>query len=369
MSDSKLKVLIVDDSAFNRQAITNILKEQLDAIEIVGRASDGEEGLKQALFYKPDVITLDLNMPRLDGFAFLRFLMSKQPTPVIVVSSDNRRESVLQALELGALDFIVKPEVGEESAWKRCANELVAKIKEIPTYKVRLRQYNVQKKIFAPPSFKKPEPLAPPVSKAAQQIVNSGAASGPQKLLIVGASTGGPVALVTLLSALPHRPDVSMLIAQHMPENFTAAFARRLNNNCPFEVKEAVQGEPLQAGYIYLAPGAHHMTLHRNKQSGYSIVLRQPISIDRYAPSVNMLFESVATNWIGPLVGAVLTGMGDDGRNGALAVSKMGGTIYAESPESATIYGMPKEVWESGAAKERLPLTGIIQRFSSFIEQ
>ena len=155
-----------------------------------------------------------------------------------------------------------------------------------------------------------------------------------------------------------------------MPANFTTAFAKRLDKNCQFEVHEATQGEQIIGGHAYLAPGGFHMTIHSNSIPGqFNIVLRSPIRIDRYTPSVDMLFESVATCWAGPLSGAVLTGMGNDGKIGSVAITKMGGVLYAESPESAVIYGMPKETWEAGGAKELLSLRSIGLRLSDFIQK
>lgn len=320
-------VLVIDDLASNRRQITEMLESAPD-VEVLDRAGDGEEGLKKAASLKPDVITLDLEMPKLDGFAFLRLLMATVPTPVIVISSYAHKSDVFKALELGAFDFIAKPSrVGKEDL-DAIREELLGKVRAVRHVR---------------PAKKKKEP-----ARAAK------VAAPPAPVVIaVGASTGGPPAVQRLVEAVSGQPSACLLVAQHMPARFTQAFAERLDRIGSFTVTEAKEGDIVAPGHVFIAPGGRHLELHRG-EGRLTLKTPEPVSHDKHAPSVDRLFQSVAKT-LGPeALGIVLTGMGADGADGARAIKKAGGEVWAEHEDSAVIYGMPKEAIDTGAVKRVL---------------
>jgi two-component system chemotaxis response regulator CheB len=339
-----IRVLLVDDSATVRTVLEEILVRACGA-EIVGAATDGEEGLEQALRLRPDLVFLDLEMPRMDGLTFLRLLMPRQPTPVVVVSAQSGRTDVFKALELGALDFIAKPERGTPLDALRGA--IVEKCELLRA----LRIENL------------PAPAAvPPAPPSAEGLVE------PTRLVAVGASTGGPQALQRLLAALPGTLPAAIVVAQHMPERFTAAFAERLGRATPFSVQEARDGDVVAAGRVLVAPGGRLLEVVRDRGGVLraAVLEPDPTAARSYCPSVDRLFESVARA-MGPRACAVvLTGMGSDGRAGVAAVKIAGGTTLAESEETAVVYGMPLAAVESGAVDEVLPLGALAARVARF---
>ena len=339
MNDKKkLGVLVVDDSAFNRRNIAEIFAGSDDA-EVIGKASDGDEALRLVAQLRPDVITLDLEMPRMDGFTFLRILMAKQPTPVIVVSSYSQKENVFKALELGAIDFVAKPErqVAPEGADVR--TELLEKVRLVRNLRRAAREVrSVRPKDVPPPPSEQP--------------------SGAPRLVIgVASSTGGPTALLEVFSKLSARLPAAVLVAQHMPDKFTRTFAERLDKRGTFRVSEGQEGDVVQAQRGYVCPGRQCMEVVR---VGAELRLRTgaPGSNDRYVPSADRLLRSiaaVASPSVG-ICGVVLTGMGDDGLLGARAIREAGGVVVVESEETAVVYGMPGAVARAGLANEVLPL-------------
>jgi two-component system chemotaxis response regulator CheB len=331
---TQVSVLIVDDSASNRRTLTQLLESSPD-VEVVGRASDGEEGLKQASALRPDVITLDLEMPRLDGFAFLRLLMATVPTPVIVISSYAHRSDVFKALELGAFDFIAKPARAGKEELEALRRDLLEKVRA-----VRLVR----------PDARAPTP-PPARALRAREVA--------PLLVGVGASTGGPPAVQRLLESLPPMSPVSLLICQHMPPRFTAAFAERLDRTGAWSVSEAKSGDVPAPGRAFISPGGSHLVLARGRQGELELQTPPPSGTDKHTPSVDRLFESLAAV-LGPrALGVVLTGMGADGARGARAIRKAGGQVWAEAEETAVIFGMPKEAIATGAVKRILPLPEI----------
>ncbi len=327
---SALGVLVIDDSATNRRALAEIF-EATDDVKVCARASDGEEGLRKVAELRPDVITLDLEMPRLDGFGFLRLLMASTPTPVIVISSYAHKTDVFRALELGAFDFIAKP--GPSPAeHQHFRASLLEKVRA-----VRLIRGSAGR-AAAPPS-RLPAP----------------AGGEPRLVLAVAASTGGPPAIQQLLDALAGAPSTSVLVCQHMPPRFTQAFAERLDRRGSFRVKEAGDGDLVEAGWVYIAPGGRHLTAHA-RPGGLRLATPDAHVADKYVPGADRLFQSLAAAIGARAVGVVLTGMGSDGAAGTLAVSKAGGTVWAESEETAVIYGMPKEAIATGGVTRVLPL-------------
>jgi two-component system chemotaxis response regulator CheB len=337
MTAQKLRVLVVDDSAFNRRSIVEILSTSPD-IEIVGRAADGEDALRQVGSLRPDVITLDLEMPKMDGFTFLRILMSKAPIPVIVISSYSQKENVFKALELGALDFVPKPDRYIDPDLKGVREEL-------------LRKVTLARSVRAPVAGRRPPEIPLPGVSSAK--VASG--SPPQKLIVVAASTGGPSALLELVGRLPPNYPHALLIAQHMPESFTRTFAERLDRRSNLRVTEAVDLDQVEAGQAFVCPGRQCMEVE-NGPRGFRVRLRPPEPEDRYVPSADAVLASAAKVAGSRTVGVILTGMGDDGARGAKAVVDAGGSVVVESELTAVVYGMPGAVVRSKLASRSLPL-------------
>ncbi len=324
-----LKVLVVDDSAFNRKSIAEILSTSND-VQVVGKAADGEEALRLASALRPDVITLDLEMPKMDGFTFLRILMSKMPTPVIVVSSYSQKENVFKALELGALDFVAKPDRYVDSELATIKNELVTKV---------LLARSLRRTVLAAarPRFESISGLHHVErAQAAQQALEA-----PRTLVAIASSTGGPTALMEIFARLPKGYPNALMIAQHMPDKFTRTFAERLDKRSPVRVGEAQDMDLIGASTAFVCPGRKCMFVEAVQNGPMRVRVRNPMESDRYVPSADRLFESVARAAGSRAVGVILTGMGDDGVQGAGAILEAGGTVIAESEETAVVYGMP----------------------------
>jgi two-component system, chemotaxis family, protein-glutamate methylesterase/glutaminase len=329
-----IRVLVIDDSAFSRQAITRML-ENSPLVEVVGVARDGEEALRKTLELQPDLITLDLEMPRMDGFTFLRLVMSKRPTPVMVISGRAGEDDVFKALDLGAVDFIAKPTVRATTQLISIEQELLRKVHAIR----ELRIEKVRERLASLPS------------------VVSGAPAGAAapRVVVIGSSTGGPAALMRIFGAFPEPPGCAFLVAQHMPEGFTTGFAERLDRLTRFRAIEARGDSEPAPGTILVAPGGHHLEL----ESARGRILARIVSTrqgDKYVPSVDRLFESAAKHFGADLMAVVLTGMGDDGRKGVSVVKACGGSVIAESESTAVIFGMPQQAIRTGAVDAVLPL-------------
>lgn len=337
MTVRPIRVLVIDDSAFSRQAIARMLRTS-PLIEVVGVARDGEEALRKTLELAPDLVTVDLEMPRMDGFTYLRIVMSKCPTPVIVVSSRSEEGDVWKALDLGAVDFVAKPTPHATPMLSSIAQELIRKVHSVRD----LRIEKVRDRIAAPPALVTRHEMEAP----APQVV------------VMGSSTGGPAALMQIFSSFGEAPQCAFLVAQHMPKGFTRSFAERLDRLTALRAREAAGGEDPAPGEILVAPGGRHLEVECVGGRPTTRVVGN-VTGDRYAPSVDRLFESAAKAWGSELVGIVLTGMGDDGRAGAQAIRASGGMVIAESEETAVIFGMPRQVIRSGAADRVLPLDEI----------
>ena len=331
-----LKVLIVDDSAFNRRSIGEILSSS-PSIEIVGRAADGEEALRMVSSLKPDVITLDLEMPKMDGFTFLRILMSRTPLSVIVISSYSQKENVFKALELGALDFVAKPDRYIDPELRSVREELLRKVELARSVRVTT------------PTRREPMISNPQVGKAGASGI------APVNIVAIAASTGGPSALLELFGRLPVKYPHAVLVAQHMPESFTRTFAERLDRRSPLSVSEAKDGDAVEAGMAFVCPGRQCMELETSPR-GLRIRLRAPEPEDRYIPSADAMLTSVAKAVGSRAVAVVLTGMGHDGARGAKSIVDGGGTVVVESEATAVVYGMPGAVVRSKLASRSLPL-------------
>lgn len=341
----KTRVLVVDDSAFNRRTISEML-EKSPNIEVVGTASDGEDGLKKAFSLKPDIITADLEMPVMNGFTFLRILMSRMPIPVIVVSSRDDDANVFKALEFGAVDFLSKPTARISKDLLTIEKEIISKVRMVS----ELRMDNLKKRVELKKSATKD------LKKESKYIVSE--ERGIYEILAIGSSTGGPPALQSIFTSLPKDFPLSVVVSQHMPPGFTRAFADRLNRMTNLDVKEAEAGDKIARGRVLIAPGGTHMTFFKDGED--TLVNINPKSInDVYAPSVDKMFSSVSEHYENKSIGLVLTGMGADGKKGVIALKGSGGYVMAESEETAIVYGMPKEAVKTGKVDKILPLEKI----------
>jgi len=344
-SPGRLRMLLVDDSALSLGTLQGMLESTGDFV-VVGQARDGEQALREVMALRPDAIVLDLQMPRMDGFTFLRLLMAQRPTPVIVLSSNSRRGDVFKSLELGAIDFVAKPDRG---GLEPVREELLAKCGMLRA----LRLENLS-------SWSRPdhEPVDP------RPLVE------PARLAVIGASTGGPQALQEVLASLPGDLPLGVLVAQHMPEKFTRAFAERLGHSSAFTVAEAVEGDLVAAGRALIAPGGHHLELRREWGTGtLRVALATPEGGGgpaRYCPSIDRLFTSAALAMPRRLCAVVLTGMGNDGAAGVQAVKAAGGLTLAESELTAVIYGMPRAAVATGMVDQSLGLSEIAGRLAAF---
>lgn len=345
---SIIRLLIVDDSAYNRRNIADIFAN-VPEVEVVGKAADGEEALRLASLLKPDIITLDLEMPRMDGFTFLRILMAKQPTPVIVVSSYAQKENVFKALELGALDFVTKPDrqIAPDAADLR--EQISTKVTQFRTMRGQLGKLGGVRRI---PSgiFSDAEPASS--TRAAQ---TQAPFRLPKYLVAIGSSTGGPSALLEIFGKLPATTSAAYVVAQHMPDKFTRTFAERLGRKGPVRVTEAQEGDRLSAGTGFVCPGRQCMeVVGVGAEATLRLSSAQPS--DRYVPSADRLLKSAATSAGPRAVGVILTGMGDDGAEGARAIRAAGGVVLAESAETAVVHGMPGSAVRAGVVTHELPL-------------
>jgi two-component system, chemotaxis family, protein-glutamate methylesterase/glutaminase len=324
----KVRVLVVDDSALMRKLIPQMLAGD-ESIEVVGTAMDGSFCLKKIEELKPNVVTLDLEMPGMNGIDTLKEIMRRQPVPVIVFSSHSTEGAsvTMKALGLGAFDFVPKPK-DPSAHMAEVARELIVKIKAAADCKLKPRMLT-----GIPPQ---PQKSAAP----------SGA---PNKIVAIGVSTGGPQALEFVLSQLPADFPSTIVVVQHMPEGFTDMFARRLDEICPLRVKEAQSGDLLQAGRVLICPGSRHMKVKR-LPLGDIVVLSDEPRVNGHRPSADVLLRSVAEEFKNGAVGVLMTGMGDDGAEGLGTIKKEGGMTIAQNEESCVVYGMPKAAIERGYA-------------------
>lgn len=341
---SRIRVLVVDDSPFNRKVLTEIL-ESSPAIEVVGKAFDGEDAIRKILQFNPDVLTLDLEMPRMDGFAVLRWLMANRPLPVLVVSSRESNRSVFKALDLGAVDFVVKPSRTASPRLRQLEEELLSKVLSIP----QLRFDKIKERVAAAPELPAPVSLLPSVR-----------GDHMAEVVAIAASTGGPPAVQRVLTSLPKALLSPVLVCQHMPPVFTRLFADRLSTVIGRVAKEAVDGELLFPGHVYVAPGGSQLSV-RTEEGKKKLTVSDRNPNDRFAPSANVLFASIAKECGKHCLGVVLTGMGDDGTEGARAIKAAGGKIITESAETAVIYGMPRQVFEAGLSDHAVRLEDVAQ--------
>ena len=370
--DKRIRVLIVDDSAFMRKVLQSIISAD-PQLEVCGEARDGKDACEKVEQLNPDVVTMDINMPHVDGLQATEIIMSKTPKPILIVSSESRdgADITLKALELGAIDFVAKPSSGIDLDMNSVREELVRKLKLAS--KVRVVRTAVRSKLqtdiatSAPRTEPAPRPVAAaaaapmsaPVRPAApSQAVMSPSmakANGRFPVVVLASSTGGPQTLMNFIPRFPAGFAAAVILVQHMPGNFTSQFSQQLSDIAQIKVKEAEQGEMLQPGVLYVCPGSHHL---RVTQTG-RITLDDGPRISGYRPCADVTMETVA-QYAGPMsIGVVLTGMGNDAANGVTMVKDAGGHVIAQDEASSVIFGMPAEAIKTGAVDQILGIDNI----------
>lgn len=353
MENRKIKVLVIDDSALIRGVMKEIIDREKD-MECVGAAPDPLVAREMIKTFNPDVLTLDVEMPKMDGLEFLERLMRLRPMPVVMVSTLTEQGSniTFRALELGAVDFIAKPKMDIARGMEEYARDITDKIRAAAQSRVRKTTAAaslVQERFTA-------DAILPSVA---------GRFSSTEKLIIIGASTGGTEAIKEVLTRLP--ADVpGILVTQHMPESFTRSFADRLNSLCKISVKEAEHNERILPGHAYIAPGHSHLLLKRSG-ANYMTELNQGPPVNRHRPSVDVLFRSAANVAGANALGIILTGMGKDGAQGLLEMRQAGSHTIAQDEASCVVFGMPREAIAAGGACEVLPLQNIARRTLEYL--
>ena len=401
-----IRVLIADDSAFMRKILTDFFNKQPD-FEVAGAAINGKEAINKVLELSPDLVTMDVNMPVMDGLNALAVIMEKQPTPVVMLSSLTQQgtEATVRALSLGAVDFISKAggsisklDTIEDELLEKCRNAAKARVRRMPyAPQKKLSQMNTPSPSSGPPVMKRVElpvrqglklPGAasiassqnsgsgfgirrvnpflqargkpqPPASSKVTPVTMTSAGNGAKKLVAIGTSTGGPQALQQVITRLPGNLPCGVVVVQHMPAGFTKALADRLDTISQVSVKEAEDGDVIQPGHVYIAPGSHHLRV-KEEGSSRKIILGQDPPVGNHRPAVNVMYDSVAG--IGKnLVAVIMTGMGCDGCEGMKKIKAAGGYSIAQDEPTCVVYGMPKAVVDAGLADEIKPVENIAQ--------
>ncbi len=355
-----VRVLVVDDSAFMRNALTNMLSSDKE-IEVVGTARNGIEAIAKVKTLRPDIVTMDVEMPRMDGLDALRHIMAENPVPVVMVSSitEEGAKVTLEALELGALDYIPK------NLHDLSVN--ILKLKEILVDKIKVLSRTSRTKLIRkapalkPITMKESPAPADTTTGATLEELREDRVIGQRRMsiLAIGTSTGGPKALQEILPSLPENFPVPIVIAQHMPHNFTGPFAERLDTLSKLTVTEAKEGDILTPGHAYIAPGGHNMRVIRSGAIENKISISENKQEYIYCPSVDALFKSLTETFPGRTLGLVLTGMGHDGLDGATSLKKGGARIFAQDEATCVVFGMPKAVVDADLADKILPLERI----------
>jgi two-component system chemotaxis response regulator CheB len=333
----KIRVLIADDSALMRQKLRQIVEAD-SQFEVVAVARDGEDAIVKARELRPDVVSLDINMPKLDGIAVLQLIMDERICPVVMVSSLTQKGAVttFECMELGAFDFVGKPDGTVSSNLILLADEIRSKLKTAAVSGTLKRLVSRRERRTTPPP--RPTPTTGAMSTG-----------NGYKAVALGISTGGPVTLMDVLPLIPAGVNAVLFLVQHMPGSFIHTFVNRLNENCEIEVVEAEAGAEVRPGVCYVAPGEHQLTLYR-KSSG-AVVIRTPTQPQTlFVPSVDVMMRSVLQTYGSDTVGVLMTGIGNDGAEQMVAITKAGGHTIAESEESAVVYGMPRQAIENGGA-------------------
>jgi len=371
-----IKVLVVDDSAFFRRRVTEILNAHPN-LEVIGDAVNGKDAVEKTKSLRPDVVTMDIEMPVMDGITAVRHIMKECPTPIVMFSSltHDGAKATLDALEAGALDFLPKKFEDIAKDKKEGTKVLQDRVCALGRRSGMMRRPSLSKSppvdtstssrpsISTRPSVKesvktaKPSPSTQPVAARTSSVRK---ASGKRyKLLAIGTSTGGPVALQKVLTGLPSHFNLPIILVQHMPAAFTPAFALRLNSLCKISVKEAEHGDVLKPGTAYLAPGGKQMLIEGRGPNATIKILEDDSAKITYKPSVDLSFGSAAKIYGGDVLGIILTGMGADGREGSRMLKQRGGKIWAQDEKSCVVYGMPQAVTVAGISEENIALDDI----------
>ena len=353
-TDKKIRVLIVDDSAFMRKVLHGIISAD-PQMEVVGEARDGKDAVTQAQSLKPDVITMDINMPHVDGLQATEIIMSQNPRAIVIVSSESRdgADTTLKALELGAIDFVAKPSSGVDLDMKNVSEELYRKLRLAA--KVKVVRTAVRTKLGQEIANSAPRTEPGAHSAAVQPPPAPGKSNARFPIVVMAASTGGPAALMKLIPAFPRDFQAAVLLIQHMPGNFTTQFSKQLAEICPMRVKEAEAGEILSAGTLYVCPGTHHLRITATGR----VTLDDGPRVEGYRPCADITMETAA-EYAGVLsVGVILTGMGTDGVRGAKAIKAAGGYVIAQDEATSVIFGMNAEAIKTGAVEQIVPLDGV----------
>ena len=346
---AKVKVLIVDDSALVRQLLTEILSSDRE-IEVVGAASDPYDAREKIKKLHPDVLTLDVEMPKMDGITFLSNLMRLRPMPVVMISSltEKGADITFQALELGAIDFFSKPKIDIAHGIEEYANVIREKVKVASKARVRARNTKISTD---------PVPKKFSVDAVIKKSFDRKHFRSTDRIIAIGASTGGTEAIKAVLMGLP-ADSPGIVITQHIPANFSGPFAERMNRSCDLEVCEAVDGQQILSGHVYVAPGSHHLLVERSG-ARYICKLSDGPPVNRHKPSVDVLFRSVAINAGANAYGVILTGMGNDGAVGLKEMQDNGAPTIAQDENSSVVWGMPGEAVKLGAADDIVALENI----------
>jgi two-component system chemotaxis response regulator CheB len=356
MTAAPIKVLLVDDSAVVRQVLSGMLEKFRD-IKVIATAGDPIIAQERMKVEWPDVIVLDVEMPRMDGITFLKKIMAERPTPVIICSTltEKGAETTMQALAAGATTFVTKPKIGLKDFLTEAAGDLARTVREAALAKPRRREGMAAAP--AGPATLRPKPAgSAPIKEAMAQTTD--------RVVAIGTSTGGTQALEEVLTALP-RVSPGIVVVQHMPEKFTAQFAQRLDGLCQIEVKEAQNGDRVRIGRALIAPGGRHMQLVRNG-AFYEVKVVDGPPVNRHKPSVDVLFRSVAQFAGANALGIIMTGMGDDGARGLREMFDAGAATVAQDEKSCVVFGMPKEAIKLGAANRVVPLDAIAGEITRF---
>jgi two-component system, chemotaxis family, protein-glutamate methylesterase/glutaminase len=353
VAEKKTRVLIVDDSAFMRKVLEEIIRTDAK-LEVVGQAKDGREAITMAQSLQPDVLTMDLNMPRMDGLEATQHIMTQNPRPILIVSSESKQgaASTLRALELGAIDFVTKPSSGIDLDMKNVRDELLSKLKMAA--KVRVVRTAAR---HDPSASAEPKPAAPPVREVASSDARV-------PLVMIAASTGGPATLMRLVPKFPKDFPAAVVLVQHMPATFTSQLSLQLTEVAAIRVKEAESNEALQTGMLYVCPGSHHLRISLNGR----IKLDDGPRISGYRPCADVAFESAAAYGGANVVGVVLTGMGNDGAKGVQALKAARGYVLAQDEATSVIFGMPAEAIRTGVVDQVLGIDEIYPAIEKYLE-
>jgi len=353
----RIRVLVVDDSAFMRKIITNILAESPE-IEVIGKARSGQEAIEKVTELRPDVVTMDLEMPGLDGLHALGYIMSECPTPVIMLSGAESKQAdvTMTAFQYGAVDFILKPSGNISLDMAKIKDEIVKKVKAASSVQVH--------KLGFIEAEKKSDNIE---VKSLKEKNESAKKSIFHKIIVIGSSTGGPRALQQVIPLLPSNLHAPVLVVQHMPPGFTKSLADRLNSISRIKVREAQDGDILQSGTVYIAPGDYHMIVKQQKINGDLkdvIALTKGEKVQGVRPSIDVLLNSVAPIFGPNSLGIILTGMGSDGTDGIRKLKLAGGKVMAEDESTCVVYGMPRSIIEQKLADYILPIGKIAENIT-----